>query len=104
MSVKVFMSSSTRILVPEELEKAFLWAVNSARESDKPTFGIGIFPVWRYTAERKHIGKFLEESKGAHKMIVIPEKAFDILAQAFGTQSTLGGRTTRKQNGYSTYP
>eukprot|EP00959_Pyramimonas_sp_CCMP1952_P449915 9420518-Pyramimonas_sp.AAC.2 len=66
--------------VPKELEKAILWAVHSAKDSKEPTFGIGIFPTWKHTAERKHIERLVEENSGVCKLITIPEREFDFLA------------------------
>ena len=65
--------------VPIELEKALLWAVHSAKDSKVPTFGIGIFPAWKYTAERKHIERLVNENSGICKLITIPEAQFDLL-------------------------
>ena len=65
--------------VPIELEKALLWAVHSAKDSKVPTFGIGIFPAWKYTAERKHIERLVNENSGICKLITIPEAQLDFL-------------------------
>ena len=40
---------------PEALAKAMIWAAMASKESTAPVFGVGIYPGWANTAERKYI-------------------------------------------------
>ena len=46
---------------PEELERAMQWAARSAKDSRTPVFGVGVYPKWARTAERKHIDQLLDK-------------------------------------------
>ena len=55
---------------PEELERAMQWAARSAKDSRTPVFGVGVYPKWARTAERKHIDQLLDKYPGAHSRIL----------------------------------